>query len=113
MNSSRPPGDAKFDVTVEPAAPGETVIDAVEDEEARRRRDAALASTFDPERIHHGKSEEEQIAEREAEARLIVDTAIAAGLTIAAVEAAQHHEHEGEADDISETAEDADESEGD
>lgn len=81
---------APFDMAVEPAPQG-NVVDAEEDEESKRAREAALASTFDPSRTHSGKTEDELIAEREADVRLIVDVAIVTGVAIAL--------HEADADD--------------
>lgn len=78
-----------FDMAIEPASKADPVIDAEEDEDedAKRARDAALASTFDPERAHAGKSDEELIAEREAQARELGDAAIALGVILAVAEA--------------------------
>ena len=81
---------APFDVAVEPLPQG-NVVDAEEDEESKRAREAALASTFDPNRAHAGKTEDELIAEREADARVIVDVAIVTAVAIAL--------HEADADD--------------
>lgn len=77
----RAPNSA-YDVSVDPA-PKNEVIDAEEDEEDRLRREAALASTYDPTITHSGKTDEELIAEREADTRLLVDVAIVAGVAIA------------------------------
>ena len=76
-----------FDMSIEAAPKTAPVIDAEEDEEGKRERAAALASTFDPERAHAGKSEEELIAEREAETRELIDAAIVVGVVIAVAEA--------------------------
>ena len=75
-----------FDVSVDQAC-ATPVIEAEEDEDDKRAREAALASTFDPERAHAGKSEEEMIAEREQNTREAIDLAIAAGVVIAVAEA--------------------------
>ncbi len=99
------PSDANaeaFEMSVEPA-PKTPVIEAEEDEESKRQRDAALASTFDPERVHAGKSNEEMIAEREAQALALVDAAIVAGIAIAIVDA---NEHEAAAEETADTSED-------
>ncbi len=75
-----------FDMDLEPA-PKAAVIDAEEDEEAARKREAALASTFDPERAHFGKSDEDLVAERDADGRALVDAAIVIGVAAAAIQA--------------------------
>jgi len=75
-----------FDVSVERTG-AVPVIEVEEDEEDKRARDAALASTFDQERAHDGKSEDEMTAEREQNAREAVDLAIAIGVVIAVAEA--------------------------
>jgi len=82
-----------FDVSVEQesAAP---VIDVEEDDDEKRKRDAALASTFDQERAHDGKSDEEMIAEREQSTREAVDLAIAIGVVIAVAEANETSDEE-------------------
>ncbi len=85
MSNPSPPENAKFDVAVEPA-PRRDVLEAEEDDEAKRERDAALASTFDPAFAHHGKTDEELIEERQDEARLLGDAAIAAAIVIAVAE---------------------------
>jgi hypothetical protein len=85
MNTGAPPDDPKFDVALEPA-PRHEVVDAEEDEDSKRKREAELASTFDQSLAHHGKTEEEMIEERQAEARLLVDVAIAAGIIVAVAE---------------------------
>jgi hypothetical protein len=82
LNPNTPPEHAWFEVAVEPA-PRAEVVEAEEDEDSKRKRDAALASTFDQSLAHHGKSDEEMIEERQDEARLIVDAAIVAGIAIA------------------------------
>lgn len=90
-----------FEVSEE-RAPVSRVLDVEEDEEAKRQREAALASTFDPERAHDGKTDEELIAEREQEARTLVDVAIAAGVVIAVVELSDddpNFENAGASDD--------------
>ena len=86
MSSDRPPQNPAFDVALE-TAPKTEVIDAAEDEEEAAKRAAALASTFDPAIAHAGKTDEELIAEREAQGRLMVDAAIALGVVIAIAEA--------------------------
>lgn len=75
-----------FDVSVE-SADAAHVMDVEEDDEDKRARDAALASTFDQERAHDGKSEEEMIAEREQGTREAIDLAIAIGVVVAVAEA--------------------------
>lgn len=69
-------------MAIEPA-PSAEVLEVEEDETSKRERDAALASTFDQSLAHHGKTHEEMIEERQDAARLIVDTAIVAGVVIA------------------------------
>ena len=64
----RAPDEPKFDVAVNRAA--RECGGAEEDEESKRKREAELASTFDQPLAHHGKTEEEMIEERQAEARL-------------------------------------------
>ena len=86
MSGDQPPQNPAFDVALEPA-PKTDVIDAAEDEEEAARRAAALASTYDPAIAHAGKTDEELIAEREAQGRLMVDAAIALGVVIAIAEA--------------------------
>lgn len=90
---------APFDVTVEPAPQGD-VVDAEEDEASKRAREAALASTYDPTRAHAGKTEDELIAEREADARLIGDVVIVTGVAIALHEAGAD---DPESDDLAPT----------
>jgi hypothetical protein len=85
LNAATPPENAEFDVTVEPA-PRREVLEAEEDEESKRDREAALASTFDPALAHHGKTDEELIEERQDEARMLGDAAIATAIVIAAAE---------------------------
>ena len=86
MSGAKDPGAPTFDVSVEnaDAAP---VIEVEEDDEDKRAREAALASTFDQERAHDGKSDEEMIAEREQSTREAIDVAIAIGVVIAVAEA--------------------------
>lgn len=88
MNAPSPPENPKFDVAVE-SAPRQNVVDAEEDEQARRAREAALASTFDPALAHHGKTDEELIEERKDEARTLGDAVIAAAIVIAVTDAAR------------------------
>ena len=85
MSAGAPPENNKFDVAVEPA-PRQEIVEAEEDEGAQRAREAALASTFDQSLAHHGKTDEEMIEERQDEARMILDVAIAAGIVIAVAE---------------------------
>lgn len=93
-----PPQNPAFDVALEPA-PKTEVIDAAEDEEEAAKRAAALASTFDPAIAHAGKTDEELIAEREAQGRLMVDAAIALGVVIAIAEAEEASVTEGTMED--------------
>ena len=93
MNGDDP--RAPFEVAVEPAPLGQ-VVDAAEDEEAKREREAALASTYDPTRVHTGKTEDEMIAEREADARLIADVVIVTGVAIALHETDGHDPDSGD-----------------
>lgn len=85
MNTAPPPENAKFDVAVEPA-PRQDVLEAEEDEQAKREREAALASTFNDALAHNGKTDEELIEERQDEARMLVDAAIVTGIVIAVAE---------------------------
>lgn len=88
MNAPTPPEHPKFDVAVEPA-PHTEVVEAEEDEESKRARDAALASTFDPALAHNGKTDEEMLEERQDEARALGDLAIAAAIVIAVTDDAR------------------------
>lgn len=85
MNADTPSGHPKFEVAVEPA-PRTEIVEAEEDEESRRARDAALASTFDESLAHSGKTAEELIEERQDETRMVVDAAILTGVVIAVAE---------------------------
>lgn len=89
MSNAPPPEHPKFDVAVEPA-PRSEVVEVEEDEESKRARDAALASTFDPALAHHGKTDEEMIEERKDDARAILDTAIVVGIAVAVAENAEN-----------------------
>jgi hypothetical protein len=106
MNAGAPPENAKFDVTVDPAPP-DAVLDAEEDEEAKRKRDAELASTFDPALAHHGKTEEEMIEQRQDEARLLLDAAIAAGIVFAVAEQADNEDAEVDVEEAAPPDEDS------
>lgn len=64
-------------------------MEAEEDEDSKRARDAALASTFDPALAHNGKTDEEMIEERQDEARALGDLAIAAAIVIAVTDDAR------------------------
>lgn len=88
MSAPKPPEHPQFDVSVEPA-PRTEVVEAEEDEESKRARDAALASTFDPALAHNGKTDEELIEERQDEARMLGDVAIAAAIVIAVTDDAR------------------------
>ncbi len=88
MTTPPPPENAKFDVAVEPA-PRKDVVEAEEDEQSKREREAALASTFDQTLAHHGKTDEELIEERQDEARMLGDAAIAAAIVIAVTDDAR------------------------
>jgi hypothetical protein len=94
MSADPPAAPREFDVSVEnaPKAGTQVVEGQAENEDEKRKLDAALASTYDPARTHDGKTDEELIEERDHEARLIVDVAIVTGV-IVAHEAAVHHEH--------------------
>jgi len=85
MSKDAPPEESKFEVALEPA-PRHEVVEAEEDEQSKRKREAELASTFDPALAHDGKTEEEMIEERQADARLLVDAAIAVGIVVALAE---------------------------
>lgn len=85
MNGDTPPENAKFEVAVE-TAPRLEVLEAEEDTDSKREREAALASTFDPALAHHGKTDEELIEERQDEARTLGDAAIATAIVIAIAE---------------------------
>lgn len=78
--------DDPFDVAIEPA-PKTPVVEAEEDEDEKRKRDETLASTYDPALAHDGKTEEELIAERQADGRLLLDAVIVTGIIVAAAEA--------------------------
>lgn len=88
MSAPTPPEHPKFEVAVEPA-PRTEVVEAEEDEESKRARDAALASTFDPALAHNGKTDEEMIEQRQDEARALGDIAIAAAIVIAVTDDAR------------------------
>ena len=88
MSNEAPPEHPKFEVTVEPA-PRSEVVDAEEDEESKRARDAALASTYDPALAHSGKTDEEMIEERKDDTRALLDTAIVVGIAVAVAENAE------------------------
>lgn len=77
-----PPENAKFDVA-EDLLPRREVLDAEEDEQSRREREAALASTFDQTLAHNGKTDEELIEERQDDMRALGDVAIAVAIAIA------------------------------
>ena len=85
MNTTPPPQYPAFDVTVE-TTPKADVVEVEEDEESKRQRDAALASTFDPALAHHGKTDEELLEERQDDTRLILDAAIVVGIAVAVAE---------------------------
>lgn len=85
MSDPAPPEHPKFEVAVEPA-PRSEVVEAEEDEDSKRARDAALASTFDPALAHHGKTDEEMIEERNDETRALLDAAIVVGIAVAVAE---------------------------
>jgi hypothetical protein len=85
LSDPLPPEQPKFEVAVEPA-PRSEVVEVEEDEDSKRARDAALASTFDPALAHHGKTDEEMIEERNDETRAILDAAIVVGIAVAVAE---------------------------
>jgi hypothetical protein len=85
LSNPSPPDHPKFEVAVEPA-PRTEVVEVEEDEDSKREREAALASTFDPALAHHGKTDEELIEERKDDARMLGDAAIAAAIVIAVAE---------------------------
>lgn len=89
MSNPSPPEHPKFDVAVEPA-PRSEVMDVEEDEESKRARDAALASTFDPALAHDGKTDEEMIEERKDDTRALLDAAIVVGIAVAVAENAEN-----------------------
>lgn len=62
------------------------MVEVEEDEESKRARHAALASTFDPALAHNGKTDQEMIEERQDEARALVDAAIVVGIAVAVAE---------------------------
>ena len=95
MTTPPPPENAKFDVAVEPA-PRKEVLDAEEDEQSKREREAALASTFDQSLAHNGKTDEELIEERQDEMRALGDVAIAAAIVIAVTDDARDDDIEFE-----------------
>lgn len=88
MNNRTPPEHPKFEVTVEPA-PRNEVVEAEADEDSKRARDAALASTYDPALAHSGKTDEEMIEERKDDTRALLDTAIVVGIAVAVAENAE------------------------
>lgn len=92
--TAAPPG---FEVSVEnaPKAGTPVVEGQAENDEERRKLDAALASTYDPTRTHDGKTDEEMLEEREVEARFVADAVIVTGV-IVAHEIAVHHEPDGD-----------------
>lgn len=65
------------------------MLEAEEDDDSKRARDAALASTFDPALAHHGKTDEELIEERQDASRALGDAVIVAGVAIALAENAE------------------------
>lgn len=75
MNGSGSGDGRTYDVAVNPTPPPEREVVDAEPEDARKR-DAALASTFDPEFTHDGKTDEQMIKERDDNARLLADVAI-------------------------------------
>jgi len=85
MSTRAPPQNPGFEVTLDPAPKAE-VIDAAEDHEDAAKRAAALASTYDPNLAHAGKTDEELIAEREAQTRALIDVAIGVGVVLAIAE---------------------------
>ena len=85
MTTAPPPENPKFDVDLEPA-PRKEVLDTEEDEQSKREREAALASTFDDALAHNGKTDEELIEERQDETRMILDAAIVVGIAVAVAE---------------------------
>lgn len=85
MTTAPPPENPKFDVDLE-TAPRKEVLDAEEDEQSKREREAALASTFDDALAHNGKTDEELIEERQDETRMILDAAIVVGIAVAVAE---------------------------
>ncbi|MEZ5971017.1 MAG: hypothetical protein R3C31_04340 [Hyphomonadaceae bacterium] len=89
MTVPPPPENAKFDVAVEPE-PRKEVLEAEEDEASKREREATLASTFDQSLAHNGKTDEEMLEERQDEARMLGDAAIAAAIVIAVTDEAHH-----------------------
>ena len=91
MTTPPPPENAKFDVAVEPAPP-QDVLDAEEDEQSKREREAALASTFDQSLAHNGKTDEELIEERQDDARMLGDAMIAVAIVIAVTDDARAHD---------------------
>jgi len=88
LSEPKPPTEQRFDVAVEPA-PESKVLEAEEDDDSKRARDAALASTFDPALAHHGKTDEELIEERQDASRALGDAVIVAGVAIALAENAE------------------------
>lgn len=89
MSEPKPPAEQRFDVAVEPA-PKSNVLEAEEDDDSKRARDAALVSTFDPALAHHGKTDEELIEERQDATRVLGDAVIVAGIAIALAENAEN-----------------------
>jgi len=92
-----------FDVSVEPA-PKTPVVEAEADGEDQCKRNAAVASTYDQALAHDGKTDEEQIEERQDMARLVVDAAIVVGVVAAIAHAHDDDEPDAEiAEDAAET----------
>ncbi|MEZ6023881.1 MAG: hypothetical protein R3C16_10830 [Hyphomonadaceae bacterium] len=93
-------GDKPRDYDVSEGNPAaRDVVDAEpdDDEEIKRRRDAALASTYDPQFAHSGKTDEEMIEERQDEARMLLDVAIVTGAVLAVHELAERDNDSEEA----------------
>lgn len=86
-----PPQNPAFEVAVDPT-PKTDVVEVEEDEESKRQREAALASTYDPALAHDGKTDEEMLEERQDETRMILDAAIVTGIVIAVADSEDNNE---------------------
>lgn len=103
-----PPGDApkrEYDVAESPfevveqagAQTGAVVEGQAEDEEAKRRQEAALASTYDPMLAKSGKTDEEIDKQKHDEALLIGGAAIVTAVIVAHELDARHHQNADDA----------------
>ena len=83
--------EAPFEVTEQTAAQAGAVVEGeADDEEAKRRQEAALSSTFDPALAKSGKTDEEIDKHKHDEALLVGGAAIVTAV-IVAHELGEHH----------------------